>query len=289
MLEAVNVLSYWIARLMGFKSRRVLTSQGAIHVLESRFDGPDALPPLLILHGIGAGSAGYLMVMRLLRKRFRRVIVPDLPGHGRSDVPPDGLTPASLEQALFEAFPLLADEPVVLFGNSMGGMVAVRLTTQSPERVLGLLLSSPGGAHQSTEAIQAFLDRFRIGGREAAVDFVGRLYARAPVYAPLIAGSVARVFAQAPLRSLMAGVESRHLIGPAEARALRPPVKLLWGRADRLMLDEHRQFWLENLPAHAVATEPEGFGHCPYLDQPDALADEIVRFAACVSGGRSAR
>jgi pimeloyl-ACP methyl ester carboxylesterase len=34
----------------------------------------------------------------------------------------------------------------VVFGNSMGGFLAIRFASRHPERVLGLMVNSPSGA-----------------------------------------------------------------------------------------------------------------------------------------------
>jgi pimeloyl-ACP methyl ester carboxylesterase len=85
------------------------------------------------------------------------VIVLDLPGHGRSPVPPgdpdlETLVTSAVE-AVKGALALLEPEEgagrgakVVLFGNSLGGLVGCRVALAMPERIAGLCLASPAGA-----------------------------------------------------------------------------------------------------------------------------------------------
>lgn len=82
----------------------------------------------------------------------------DLPGHGQSPVPPgdpdlDTLVTSAVE-AVQQALALLdgpqhdgAPSPpkVILFGNSLGGLVGCRVALAMPERVAGLCLASPAG------------------------------------------------------------------------------------------------------------------------------------------------
>src|SRR5690606_30281074 len=60
----------------------------------------------------------------------------DLRGHGRTDMPADGYTVADNVDdlvALLDHWGI--DEPVHLFGNSFGGVVALALAHRHPERV----------------------------------------------------------------------------------------------------------------------------------------------------------
>lgn len=278
MIEVANAVGHAVARAAGYRSRYVDTPHGNMHVLDYEDARLRDAPTLLVLHGIGAGTAGYALVLRRLRGQFKRVIMPDLPGHGRSAIPHDGLTPHTLQAAALALFDAVVDEPAVVFGNSLGGLAALRIAQARPDHVRGLLLSSPGGAQQRTDEIQAFLNRFRAEDTSAAKDFVRRLYAAPPWYSGLFAPGVRRLFGQAHMRAFMDAIEEQHLLRPDDVRAIKHPVRLVWGAADTLMLPEHRAFWVNNLPSHAELAEPGTFGHCPYLDQPKELADEMIAF-----------
>src|SRR4051795_3176630 len=97
-------------------------------------------PTLILVHGFGgAGSNWDALVPRL--DPSRRLIVPDLPGHGRSSPLP---AVAGLG-AFADRVALLLDRedawPAVVVGHSMGALVALRLARRRPggggARVLG--------------------------------------------------------------------------------------------------------------------------------------------------------
>ncbi len=73
------------------------------------------------------------------------IIAVDLPGHGKSDVPADGMRARAIDVMLCEALDALIVTPAVVFGNSLGGLAALRYAVARPERVCGLILNSPGG------------------------------------------------------------------------------------------------------------------------------------------------
>jgi pimeloyl-ACP methyl ester carboxylesterase len=85
--------------------------------------GGSGEPPVLLLHGLGATGAVWDRLGELLR---RRLLVPDLPGHGGS---------APLPEYSFEALAAGVAEgldeagPVVVAGHSLGGVVALELAS----------------------------------------------------------------------------------------------------------------------------------------------------------------
>ena len=104
--------------------------------------------PVLLLHGGGPGAAGlsnYSRNIEPLAERFR-VIVPDLPGYGRSAKGVDQHDPfgylADQIRGLLDA---LGIDQAHLVGNSYGGSCALRLALDTPGRVDKLVLMGPGG------------------------------------------------------------------------------------------------------------------------------------------------
>lgn len=105
-------------------------------------------PVVVALHGGGPGASGvsnYSRNIDALAQRFR-VIVPDMPGYGRSTKTLDQGDPfgylADMIRGLLDELRLPTAH---LIGNSYGGAAALRLTLDTPERVDKLVLMGPGG------------------------------------------------------------------------------------------------------------------------------------------------
>lgn len=111
-------------------------------------DDNRAGPAVVLLHGGGPGASGvsnYSANIDALAKRFR-VIVPDLPGYGRSSKNIDQRDPfGSLADAIRGLLDALDLESAHLVGNSYGGAAALRLALDAPDRVDRLVLMGPGG------------------------------------------------------------------------------------------------------------------------------------------------
>ena len=105
-------------------------------------------PPVVLLHGGGPGASGvsnYARNIEPLAQHFR-VIVPDMPGYGRSAKGVDGSDPFGyLADHIRGMLDALGIDRAHLVGNSYGGSCALRLALDTPHRVDKLVLMGPGG------------------------------------------------------------------------------------------------------------------------------------------------
>lgn len=117
------------------------------------YAGEHGKPTLVLVHGYGAGVAQYAYMARLLRKDFR-VIIPELLHHGGSWTE-ENLS--SIDDQV-EHVRILLDaagvtQPVLLVGNSYGGIVSTYFAEKYPERVQRLVIyDSPVNAYSSSYA-----------------------------------------------------------------------------------------------------------------------------------------
>jgi pimeloyl-ACP methyl ester carboxylesterase len=115
-------------------------------------------------------ASWYLTLAYPLAERGMRVLLHDLRGHGRSDVPTDGY---ALDDFVNDLEGLLAGwgvtGPVHLFGNSFGGTVAFGYALRHPDRVAAIT------AIDSAPPTAAWFDRMgRRLGRAATLTATGR-------------------------------------------------------------------------------------------------------------------
>jgi 4,5:9,10-diseco-3-hydroxy-5,9,17-trioxoandrosta-1(10),2-diene-4-oate hydrolase len=104
--------------------------------------------PVVLLHGGGPGASGvsnYSRNIEALAQNFR-VIVPDMPGYGRSVKGVDRSDPFGyLADHIRGMLDELGIDRAHLVGNSYGGSCALRLALDTPRRVDRLVLMGPGG------------------------------------------------------------------------------------------------------------------------------------------------
>lgn len=245
--------------LRGIKRRFVTHAEGRLHVLE--LAGHGSLPPVLVLHGLGSCAADEVPFLRALQRRCRRVFAMDLPAHGHSSAPADGMLMSGLEH-LRAGLRAVSDEPVVVVGNSLGGFAAVRLAAAEPTRVAGLYLLAPGGAPLSDTELSDVLRAFRASNQREVLDFLDRTFVN-PLWYRQVAALLVRGRAARPaLRRAIQRATTAELLAPEELRSLRIPVHVLWGEREQLLPSHGQHFFEAHLPPGAVSVA-RGIGHAP--------------------------
>lgn len=118
-------------------------SRGAVAVRRLNYTSGSAVPAVFV-HGLGGSSTNWLELMGGLPPQVASVAL-DLPGFGFSPPPADGdYSMATQTQVVAEIVEgQFSGRPVHLFGNSMGGAIAVRLAAARPDLIESLTLVAP--------------------------------------------------------------------------------------------------------------------------------------------------
>jgi pimeloyl-ACP methyl ester carboxylesterase len=119
-------------------------------------------PPLVLVHGLGGAATNWLLLAPEL-VRERRVIVPELPGHGGSGRLPEAPSLDPFADAVIAVLEHEGAVPASWVGHSLGGAVALRAAVRRPEAVTGVVLAAAAGISSSTR------------GGELTVAWLGRL------------------------------------------------------------------------------------------------------------------
>ena len=275
-MDTVDTLRLRSLRLRGARSRLIQTSLGRLHTLDWKGAGPR--PPMVLIHGLGSCAVDYGPLMGWLRRRHSRIIAPDLPGHGHSSTPSVPLTADRMTTALLEMMDAVVDEPVVVFGNSLGGIAAIRYARLRPEHVLALILASPGGAPMDWPELHAFKQSFDLSSDEAAMAFTRRFLGAPQAGMAWMARGVRVRMGQPGPKSLLDNVTPDVLLRPSEVRGLRAPTLVMWGDEDEVLPRASRRFFSDNLPPQGRFEALPGFGHSPYLDDLGSFGRRVQAF-----------
>jgi pimeloyl-ACP methyl ester carboxylesterase len=109
-------------------------------------------PSVLLLHGLAGHADEWAQTASWLTGRCR-VVAPDARGHGRSERFPDDVSRDSLVADAAFVVERLGLDPVVVVGQSLGGLTALSLAARRPELVRALVLvdASPGDGGDDVE------------------------------------------------------------------------------------------------------------------------------------------
>lgn len=116
------------------------TPNGQIYYAEYKHDEA-TVPPLILVHGAGGSRLDWPREVRRLPDTW--VIVPDLPGHGKSPEPGRNSVEAYAQDiiALADALNI---ETFIAAGHSMGGAIAQTIALDYGDRLTGVVLVGTG-------------------------------------------------------------------------------------------------------------------------------------------------
>jgi pimeloyl-ACP methyl ester carboxylesterase len=268
------------------------------------FGGAKGAPRIVLVHGLGGSHLNWCLVAPRLAAAAR-VLAVDLIGFGLTH--PEGRA-ATIQTniALLDRFLReVAGAPVILVGNSMGGMVSIMEAAANPDAVAGLVLIDPvlplvRGVRPDRLIATMFMvyalpgigERYLTRRRAAVpprqiVQQVLDLCCVDPTRVPaeLVAASVALAEERAALPGLdaaflsatrsMLRVSARRERYWAAMRAVSAPVLLLHGEQDRLVSVRSAREAAARNPGWGFEVFPD-VGHVPQLEVPDAVAARIL-------------
>lgn len=272
-----------------------------------------AQPPLretplrvLLIHGLGGAHVNWLPLGQRLADRARAWAV-DLSGHGRTP----WLGSSTIERQVDLVVALLqqeATQPVVLVGNSMGGLIALRAAAARPDLVSSLLLLSPMIPQPPFTPLDPDTARMLL----PALPWIGPwLYRRRLAKLGLL-GLVEwllQLIAEKPDR-IEAAVQQAHRdlaleranqpwAIPAFVQAVRSclgtvlragayftsvagvnhPTHIVHGERDRVVPLRAAQWVAKRRPDWTLEVLP-GLGHVPMLEAPDLVCERVLQRVA---------
>lgn len=128
-----------------------------------------------MVHGVSQDSRLFSAQVEEFSRSFRILLI-DLPGHGRSaDIPgPYGLVEfaLSIEAALDD----VAVKAAHFWGTHTGAGAGLLLAARTPERFHSLILEAPVFPGRSLPAVVRVLERIRIAAQELGVEHARRLW-----------------------------------------------------------------------------------------------------------------
>ncbi len=102
-------------------------------------EGPAHGPPLVFLHGLGRRWQIFMPLIPALSLRWR-LFAPDLRGHGKSGRVPRGYRGTDYSEDITRFLRERVPGPAVLFGHSLGALLAMWIASHTPELVRALIL-----------------------------------------------------------------------------------------------------------------------------------------------------
>lgn len=284
---------------------------GPVHYVD--FGGPSSGPVLISVHGLAGSAVNWSALAPLLATQCR-VLAVDLAGHGLTRSAGRSTTVQANRMLLHRFIELVSATPVILMGNSMGGMISLLEASAAGSGVSGLILIDPALPFVPARPDLLVAAVFATGGLPGLGPVLLRGVRRLP--ADTVVASILSLCCHDPAR-VPAEVVAQHVAvaqrrtGFAEAgrdiaiatrsviataglgghayrqglAALSCQVLLLHGERDRLVPASAARAVAHSHPSWSVVVLP-GVGHVPQLEAAPECADRILEWLG--SAGRPA-
>ncbi len=268
------------------------------------FGGPADGPLLVCVHGLGGSLVNWLALAPRLTGTCR-VLALDLAGHGLTEAAGRGTDVHSNRRLLDRFLREVVREPVVLIGNSMGGLITLLEADKSPDVVRAMVLVDPAlprpGVQKpdamvakafATYALPMIGERFlkhrnrtlqpaQLVGETLALCCVDPGRVPEAVKRESIALVLARKGQKAPEKAFLGAARSllKLLARPrrylATIARVKQPTLLLFGAKDRLVPVASGDRAARRRPDWRYEVHPD-LGHVPMLEDAKWTADLVL-------------
>ena len=263
-------------------------------------------PPLVLLHGDSDSALDWSWVLPTLAATHR-VYAPDFPGFGDSAKPNVVYSPEFLAQFVADFLNTLGVERAVLVGNSLGGLVALRLALSRSEQVAALALVDSSGLGYSVNPLLSQLTLPLYG--ETAITFcktpIGakqRCWSRAALFFAHPSQAPAAWLAEQERMALLPGYleatlsslrAQLNVFGQREVLLdslpqLEMPTLVVWGTDDLVFPKEQAQDAVSRLKQGHLALIPD-CGHLPHIERPELFTAALSQFLNKVASETAAQ
>ncbi len=232
-------------------------------------------PVVLILHGWGSSSGAWRKIQESLSASGFQVIIPDLPGFGKTPPPNSVWGVHEYADFVFRFMDNLNIQRVILAGHSFGGQVAVQCSLLHPEKIERLVLIAPAAVrHKPT--LQNYILKYvakTVGMILYVVPHNIRENIKHAAYALLRRRDY--VMAYGIMRDIFKKLTQEDF-SPV-LKGIKTPTLLIWGKKDIMTPIEDGEFMASQIPGATFKVFSEN-GHNFHTEDPETLVEKIKEF-----------
>lgn len=226
--------------------------------------------PLIIFHGWGSNTERWQEVASILSDKGFCVIIPDLPGFGKSEELQTAWNMNNYLKWAEEFVKEMNFQEYYLLGHSFGGALAVKLAIKYPQNVKKLFLVSAASVRKHTTKKSAFKNLAKIVKLFSFVP--GYAFFRKAFYKFIIRRSD-YPYVSGVMKDTFKNVISEDL--SQFTGFLKIPTILIWGDKDKSTPIDDARFMNQKIKNSKLIII-DGAGHALNRECPEVLAEKVL-------------
>lgn len=232
-----------------------------------RVDGGGDNAPVVLIHGFGGDSENWLFNVPAL-SGDRKVVMPDLPGHGISSKTVSDGSASALAAAVAAVIADTAADEVHLVGHSLGAAVAMQYASENSARIKSLTII--GGAGLSDTVNAEFLDSYVAAERRKDMKAVAQmLFADASLVTREMVNNMLKFKRLEGVEDALKTIAAANFPGGKQSNSFRGavegfdfPIMAIWGSKDGVISAPEAGSLPSGIALHVL----DGAGHMPQME-----------------------
>ena len=238
---------------------------------------------VLILHGWRSSSQAWTLFQQKLAGEKAKVIIPDLPGFGKTPLPSTEGWPLNYYSRWVESFTQELEKkgelsfPFTLIGHSFGGRIAIKLAARKNHSLSSLILVDAAGLAFQPNWRKKIMAKIAKEGEEFLTAFHC-----SPNFKENLKILIYRLIRQKDYLKVSPEMRKtfQKIIGE-DLFSLLPkidvPTLIIWGAKDSLLPVDQASLFNEKIPHSQLKIITEA-AHSPQLDTPEKFLSLVIDF-----------
>lgn len=229
--------------------------------------GEESANPVLILHGWGQSLTNWTQVANKLSERHR-IIILDLPGFGSSSLPSESFGIKEYSSFVKNFISKIGLKNPVLIGHSLGGKIAMHLSS-NVDFITKLILISPSGIGSRP---------FFINIKIIILKTLKLLFFWSPI---TLKEKIVKLFASEDyklsgnLKETFKKIVNQNV--EKDTQKITIPTLIVWGENDKELNPKNSKL-LKRLIKNSIIRIVWGAGHSPNIEVPDKLSNLLSEY-----------
>lgn len=231
--------------------------------------------PFLILHGWGASSVSWLRVIDEMASKGFKLIIPDLPGFGKTEMPKTIWGVGEYADFIISFVKKLNMSDFYLLGHSFGGGIALKIATEKNVKPSKIIFCDAAIVREERLNLRQRFSKLlaKVGGKLISSD--SRIYAFFEKIAYKISGTSDYYRANPLMKEVFKKVINEDLTYLLPK--IDMPCLIIWGEDDQVTPVEDGVLFQQEIDNSELKII-KGARHNPYKTNPVEVSESIIKF-----------